>query len=33
MPAEVMIKTGQRTALAYLVQPILDSVNRAMRER
>ncbi|GBF26482.1 type I secretion system membrane fusion protein PrsE [bacterium MnTg02] len=33
MPAEVMIKTGERTALAYLVQPILDSVNRAMRER
>lgn len=33
MVAEVLIKTGKRTALAYMVQPILDSVNRAMRER
>lgn len=32
MPAEVMIRTGERTALAYLIQPILDSMNRAWRE-
>ena len=33
MPAEVMINTGERTALAYLVQPILDSMHHAWRER
>lgn len=33
MPAEVMIQTGKRTALAYMIQPILDSVNRAWREQ
>jgi HlyD family type I secretion membrane fusion protein len=32
MPAEVMIKTGDRTFLAYLVQPIADGFNRAFRE-
>jgi multidrug efflux pump subunit AcrA (membrane-fusion protein) len=32
MPASVMIKTGERTALAYLTQPLTDSVNRAWRE-
>ena len=32
MPAEVMIRTGARTAIAYLTQPIRDSVNRAWRE-
>jgi HlyD family type I secretion membrane fusion protein len=32
MPAEVMIKTGQRTALAYLMQPLQDSMDRAWRE-
>lgn len=32
MQAEVMIQTGARTALQYLVQPILDSMNRAFRE-
>lgn len=32
MPAEVLIQTGERTALRYLVQPILDSMNRAWRE-
>ncbi len=32
MPAEVMIKTGERTALQYLAQPFLDSMNRAWRE-
>lgn len=33
MPAEVMIQTGKRTALAYMVQPILDSINRAWRDK
>ena len=32
MPAEVLIRTGERTALAYMMQPILDSMNRAWRE-
>ena len=32
MPAEVMIRTGSRTALRYLMQPILDSMQRAWRE-
>lgn len=32
MPAEVMIRTGERTALKYLIQPIIDSMNRAWRE-
>ncbi len=32
MPATVMIKTGERTALAYLTQPLRESINRAWRE-
>ncbi len=32
MPAEVIIKTGSRTALNYIVQPIMTSLNRAWRE-
>jgi HlyD family type I secretion membrane fusion protein len=32
MPAEVMIKTGDTTALHYLAQPLLDGMNRAWRE-
>ena len=32
MPAEVILKSGSRTALKYLVQPILDSMDRAWRE-
>lgn len=32
MPAEVFIKTGERTALAYLIKPIADSVRRAWKE-
>lgn len=32
MSADVMIKTGERTALDYLIQPIRDSVMRAWRE-
>ena len=33
MQAELMINTGERTALAYLLRPITESMNRAMRER
>lgn len=32
MPAEVIIKTGERTFLNYLLQPITDSLARAFRE-
>lgn len=32
MQAEVMIKTGDRTAFQYILQPIVDSMNRALRE-
>jgi HlyD family type I secretion membrane fusion protein len=33
MPAQAMIQTGKRTALVYMVQPMLDSINRAWRDR
>lgn len=33
MPAEVSIATGQRTAGRYLLDPLLDAIRRAMRER
>lgn len=33
MPAEVQIKTGDRTALSYLVKPLADQISRAFRER
>ena len=32
MPVEVFVKTKERTALNYLVKPLLDQVNRAFRE-
>lgn len=32
MPAEVLINTGSRTALQYLMSPITDNVHRALRE-
>ena len=32
MPADIMIKTGERTALQYLSQPLLDSLEKAWRE-
>lgn len=32
MPAEVMIVTGEKTLLEYIVQPISEMLNRAMRE-
>ena len=33
MPAEVLIETGSRSVLAYILQPLLDSTNRALREK
>lgn len=33
MPAEVTIATGQRTAASYLIEPLTDSIRKAMRER
>jgi multidrug efflux pump subunit AcrA (membrane-fusion protein) len=33
MPADVMIMTGKRTALQYLVDPIRDSFWRSFREK
>ena len=32
MPAEVFIKTGQRTFFEYLVKPVRDTMSRAFRE-
>jgi len=32
MPAEVYIKTGQRTFVEYLLRPLLDSLSRGFRE-
>ena len=32
MPADVYIKTGERTFFAYLMRPLLDSFSRAFRE-
>lgn len=33
MPAEIVIATGDRTVLSYLVKPLSDAVTRTMRER
>ncbi|MEM7619049.1 MAG: HlyD family type I secretion periplasmic adaptor subunit [Pseudomonadota bacterium] len=33
MPAEVFIKTGQRTALSYLLKPLSDQMMRSFREQ
>jgi hypothetical protein len=33
IPAEVVISTGSRTALRYLLDPVLGAVGHAMRER
>ncbi len=33
MAADAMIKTGERTALQYLFQPLLDSLEHAWREK
>jgi HlyD family secretion protein/epimerase transport system membrane fusion protein len=32
MPAEIMIQTGERTAFRYVLQPVIDSMNRSLRE-
>jgi hypothetical protein len=32
MPVSVMVLTGERTLLDYLVQPLFDSFTRAFRE-
>ena len=32
MPAEVMILTGERTLLDYLLRPLYDAVRKAFRE-
>jgi HlyD family type I secretion membrane fusion protein len=32
MPVEAMVRTGSQTMLAYLSRPILDSMNRSLRE-
>lgn len=33
MPAEVLIRTGERTLLEYLAQPLLKRMNQAMKEQ
>ena len=33
MPVEVMIATGERTALDYLLSPVSESFTRAFREQ
>jgi hypothetical protein len=33
MPAEVLIKTGERTLWDFLVTPVKDSFTRAFREQ
>jgi HlyD family type I secretion membrane fusion protein len=33
MPAMVMIPTGERSALDYLLRPLTDSLNRSFREK
>lgn len=32
MPAEVFVRTGERTAMNYLVKPLMDRMNRALTE-
>jgi len=32
MPVETFIQTGERTALSFLVKPLTDQINRALRE-
>jgi len=33
MPAQVMIPTGERSALDYLLRPLTDSLNKSFREK
>ena len=32
MPADVYIRTGERTFFEYIMKPVLDSLSRAFRE-
>ncbi|MEM8741380.1 MAG: HlyD family type I secretion periplasmic adaptor subunit, partial [Pseudomonadota bacterium] len=32
MPVEAYIKTGERTALNYIIRPFMDYFNQALRE-
>jgi len=32
MPAEIMIKTGERTVLSYMIKPLIDRFNRSFNE-
>ncbi|MBT5768660.1 MAG: hypothetical protein HOI57_04565 [Rhodospirillaceae bacterium] len=32
MPAEVLIRTGERTLIQYLVSPVEQSISRSLRE-
>ena len=32
MPADIYIKTGERTFFEYIMKPVLDSFSRAFRE-
>jgi protease secretion system membrane fusion protein len=32
MPVEVLVKTGERTLLSYLLKPVLDRMHGALRE-
>jgi HlyD family secretion protein len=32
MPADVMIVTGERTLLDYLIRPFVESITRSFRE-
>jgi hypothetical protein len=32
MPADIYIKTGERTFFEYMMRPVLDSFSRAFRE-
>jgi protease secretion system membrane fusion protein len=32
MPVEVLIKTGERTLLSYLLKPVVDRMHGALRE-
>jgi protease secretion system membrane fusion protein len=32
MPAEVFVRTGERTLLSYLLKPLVDRLGRALTE-
>ena len=32
MPADVYIKTGERTFLQYIMRPVMDTFSRSLRE-